>query len=397
MSLTLYLDERSWLRHFDEMEERYPGYLPVIKGNGYGFGNDMLTQTALRINKTTICTGTVEEARALEKLDAVSEMMVLTPVLTPLTDADRVEGRIYTVGSFAHLDYLASSFEALQQEIATSTDGHHVPTPLSIVIKCQSPMKRYGFTMAQLDELRRTLNKWNESAKIQIKIVGLSVHFPQLGMTDEQKERWIAEWMKAIQGWDSVPKQFYISHVDSPLYQKLTSQYPDYRFVMRLGTDLWLADKSFISTKSTVLDVKPVQKGEGYGYKQEKARRNGTLVFLAGGTANGVGLEAPTIAQSWRDRFKLTAFWLLSLANRHLSPFTFQGRRTWFAEPPHMQTSVLFFPSGENYPEVGDELAVKVRMTTAHFDRCVVQETVDGAEQVSPAVEGTNEGVRALN
>ncbi|SFS99035.1 alanine racemase [Marininema halotolerans] len=384
MSLTLYLDERSWLRHFAETEERFPEFLPVIKGNGYGFGNVRLTQTALRMDKHVICVGTIEEARTIEQSFSTVQTMVLTPVLTSLTEADHSEGRIYTVGSFTHLSHLVSALDSLQGEAPFSAEDG--PRKLSIVIKCQSPMKRYGFSLTQLDELHKTLKQWSEASNIQLEIAGLSVHFPQVGMSDEQKKTWFTEWISATKDWDVIPKDFYISHVSSPLFQQLKTRHPEYRFCMRLGTDLWLADKSFLSTKSMVLDTKPVQKGERFGYKQGKARKNGTLVFLSGGTANGVGLEAPSIARSWRDWLKLTAFWGLSMANRHLSPYTFRGRRTWFAEPPHMQTSVLFFPNGENYPEVGDELPVTVRMTTAHFDRCVVQEAEEEMAETARAL-----------
>jgi hypothetical protein len=57
--------------------------------------------------------------------------------------------------------------------------------------------------------------------------------------------------------------------------------------------------------------------------------------------------------------------------NRTLSPFSWAGRQRWFAEPPHMQVSLLFLPADVAPPAVGDELDVELRHTTTHFDRVV--------------------------
>jgi len=57
--------------------------------------------------------------------------------------------------------------------------------------------------------------------------------------------------------------------------------------------------------------------------------------------------------------------------NRSLSPFRWAGKQRWFAEPPHMQVSLLWLPSSVTPPAVGDELPVEVRMTTTHFDAVV--------------------------
>ena len=53
------------------------------------------------------------------------------------------------------------------------------------------------------------------------------------------------------------------------------------------------------------------------------------------------------------------------------SPFTIDGKQRLFAEPPHMQASMLFLPSGAHVPAVGDEVGVRVRFTATTFDRVV--------------------------
>jgi hypothetical protein len=41
-------------------------------------------------------------------------------------------------------------------------------------------------------------------------------------------------------------------------------------------------------------------------------------------------------------------------------------------EPPHMQVSMVWLPSGIAPPVVGSDVPVDVRMTTASFDRVVL-------------------------
>ena len=60
-------------------------------------------------------------------------------------------------------------------------------------------------------------------------------------------------------------ERIYVSHLSSEQYGRLVEQWPEVGFAMRLGTDLWLADKSFITTKSTVLDVQSIRRGERFG------------------------------------------------------------------------------------------------------------------------------------
>ncbi|WP_146172158.1 alanine racemase [Melghirimyces profundicolus] len=376
----------------EETEKRFPGFIPVIKGNGYGFGNRYLADEVLQAGKEDIAVGTVDEARQLEKTHSFREMIVLTPLLTELNVADLVPGRVYTVGSREQLRHLAASFERLLSDDRRAWTQTGAPFRLNILIKCRSAMKRYGFDLQEagkvLDWIREV-----ESDRVRIEVKGLSIHFPKTGMDFAAKEREIGNWLEAARKVGLPAGRMYVSHLTPDQFQNLTRQWPEVEFSMRLGTDLWLSDKSFIETKSTVLDVKEVKRGERFGYKQLRSYRNGWLVCVAGGTANGVGLESPASARGLKERLKLTVFWIFHLFNLHLSPFTYKGKRLWFAEPPHMQTSVLFFPSGSPVPEVGEELPVQLRMTTATFDRLVTDPEV---EELSGREEQEEKG-KALN
>ena len=134
---------------------------------------------------------------------------------------------------------------------------------------------------------------------------------------------------------------------------------------------MWLGDHDATEYRGAVLDVTRIAKGERYGYRQEKAAADGHLVVVAGGTSHGVGLEAPKALHGLMPRAKGVARAGLATVNRNLSPFVWAGKQRWFAEPPHMQVSILFLPSDVAPPAVGDELVAHLRHTTTQFDRVV--------------------------
>lgn len=93
--------------------------------------------------------------------------------------------------------------------------------------------------------------------------------------------------------------------------------------------------------------------------------------MIAGGTAHGIGMEAPTSAASGRQRLIALAQGGLEAAGRALSPYTVAGKKRWFLEPPHMQASLVLLPLTEQPPAIGDEVPVELRLTTALVDRIV--------------------------
>ncbi|MGB5017504.1 MAG: hypothetical protein WBO42_09785, partial [Candidatus Nanopelagicales bacterium] len=104
------------------------------------------------------------------------------------------------------------------------------------------------------------------------------------------------------------------------------------------------------------------------------------LVVVGGGTSHGVGMEAPSPAVSMRQRAVAAGTGALEASGRSRSPFSWDGKQRWFAEPPHMQMSLLWLSSddvrmavgrGGRVPAVGDELECRVRHTTSAFDRII--------------------------
>ena len=67
----------------------------------------------------------------------------------------------------------------------------------------------------------------------------------------------------------------------------------------------------------------------------------------------------PTGGATMRDRAARIAKGGLDAAGFVRSPFTVGGKQRLFAEPPHMQASMLFLPAGAPVPAVGDEVDVQ--------------------------------------
>ncbi len=126
--------------------------------------------------------------------------------------------------------------------------------------------------------------------------------------------------------------------------------------------------------RATVLDAHPVERGDVFGYRGRSAPAAGTILVVSGGTAHGIGLEAPTGGATLKDRASRIAKGGLDAAGWVRSPYTVAGKHRIFAEPPHMQASMLFVSAGVQLPEVGDEVDVRVRFTATTFDETVVSE-----------------------
>jgi hypothetical protein len=123
---------------------------------------------------------------------------------------------------------------------------------------------------------------------------------------------------------------------------------------------------------STVLDVHEVDRGDAFGYRGRTAPKAGHVLVVSGGTSHGIGLEAPTGDHSIRARAATLARGGLDAAGFVRSPFTVDGKQRLFAEPPHMQASMLFLPHGPHVPAVGDEVDVRVRFTATDFDKVII-------------------------
>ena len=85
MTFELDIDAERWRRGLQAVVENTPGIVPVIKGNGYGLGRDLLASEAKDLGVDVIAVGTYAEVPAA--LAAFGgDVMVLTPWRPFLTD-----------------------------------------------------------------------------------------------------------------------------------------------------------------------------------------------------------------------------------------------------------------------------------------------------------------------
>jgi hypothetical protein len=163
-----------------------------------------------------------------------------------------------------------------------------------------------------------------------------------------------------------------VSHLTQRELASLRTSYADFEVRPRVGTDLWLGDRGALRVTATVLDVHEVERGDLFGYRGRTVPKGGHILVVSGGTAHGIGLEAPTGDHSIRARAATLARGGLDAVGFVRSPFVVDGKQRLFAEPPHMQASMLFLPHGPRVPAVGDEVEVRVRFTTTDVDRVVI-------------------------
>jgi hypothetical protein len=161
----------------------------------------------------------------------------------------------------------------------------------------------------------------------------------------------------------------WVSHLGAAELATLGSSYADLTVRPRVGTDLWLGDRTALRVTATVLDAHALKRGDVFGYRGRTAPRDGHLVVVSGGTAHGIGLEAPKGQDGLKARAAVLARGGMDAMGLTRSPFWVGGKQRFFAEPPHMQASMLFLPAGTAAPEIGDLVDVRVRYTATTFDR----------------------------
>lgn len=183
--------------------------------------------------------------------------------------------------------------------------------------------------------------------------------------------RWAGLWQTETEVWsghNSPASRVWASHLDDDEMVAVVRSVPDITLRVRIGTRLWLGERSALHAAGTVLAVHPIADGTHIGYLQRTGPKDGTLVVVSGGTSHGIGLSAPTPAASIRQRVVTAGTGALDAAGRALSPFRWEGKQRWFAEPPHQHASMVWLPKGCVIPAVGDRMAADVRFTTSHFD-----------------------------
>lgn len=337
MPLTLRVDGDRWRNHLRKTVEVDPRLVPVAKGNGYGFTVGRLARRSQWLGVDTIAVGTYADVEQVRQRfpGRILIMQPWRPFLPDLSYDDRL---IHTVGRLEDLAALAN-----------------VTGSPRVVLEALTSMRRHGFPL-------ETLSAAAQSCR-GVRVEGHAVHLPLGGGHQAEVDRCMSAAPAA---------RWYVSHLAHHELDDLRSRHPDVDFRPRVGTSLWLGDRVALRARATVLDAHRVRRGDQAGYRRRRFNRAGTVLVISGGTAHGIALEAPTAAASTRQRAVALARGGLEATGHALSPYVVGGRARWFVEPPHMQVSLVFLPADAVAPAVGDEVEVRVRFTTTHFDHVVV-------------------------
>lgn len=354
MTLVLNVDGERWRRHLIETATALPGIVPVVKGNGYGFGVGGLAQRSTWLGEQagttgapldTIAVGTyLELPHAGSKFDG--DLLVLTP-WRPTGASDEIP------------EALGPRVIHTVSRVADARDLLERTPDARFVLEQLTSMRRHGMA-------RRELHQAAEIVGDHAGLAGVAMHLP-LNAASHLGE--VNRLLNDIVATGLPTRTVFVSHLTKTELATLATTYPDFTIRPRIGTDLWLGDRGALRVTATVLDVHPLERGEAFGYRGRSMPKSGHLLVVSGGTAHGIGLEAPTGEMSMRSRAATIARSGMDVVGLVRSPFSIDNNRRLFAEPPHMQASMLFLPSGARVPDVGEEIDVRVRFTTTRFDR----------------------------
>ena len=304
MTLRLVVDTTAWQQHVREVAQAAGDILPVVKGNGYGFGRTVLMTHAAQL-ATQVAVGTVHE---LGDVPSTLTPFVLTPLGMAVNSVPRSDA-VLTVTSqldLAHLTRLASRH--------------------AVVVKIRSSMQRFGVDVADATSLRRAAEDSGH------RVVGWSVHPPLVGTDDAH-----ADEVALLSAHLPSDLPIFASHIGAAVVS-LRERIP-HRVVVRTGTSLWLGDKSMVTLQADVLAERSLSAGTVAGYRGSRVDDESQLVIVGCGSSHGV-----TALDDGR------------------SPFHFAKQRLSMLEAPHMHTTMLV-TTNQPCPRVGDWVDVQQPMT----------------------------------
>jgi hypothetical protein len=270
----------------------------------------------------------------------------------------------------------------LSKVIAVLADSSVLSTDLGIkrvLIEGQTSMHRFGFAARDLISVAAEI-----SARFEV--LGLTLHSPisepvavhatafelpaRINKSNRLAE--IATWINTfeslalIHGWHRMVS---VSHISTNGVRELCESFSHYRFDVRSGSALWLGAPDALKVSATILAIQSLSDHTHVGYRQVDGHGHKSLLVVSGGTAHGIAMSAPTHANTMRKKAISLAEGVLQAAGRVRSPFSVGGENLIFAEPPHMQVSMLW--SSRTDLEVGQQIEVTVRNTTTNFDAVV--------------------------
>ena len=132
MPLTLYVDGPRWRTHLQAVRDAHPGIVPVVKGNGYGFGVERLAARAAWLGVDTVAVGMYHEVTPVAAAFR-GTVMVLTPWRPFETHVVFDSHVVHTVGRLEDLRALAEPGRRLRREAAGGARAAHLDAPARLL------------------------------------------------------------------------------------------------------------------------------------------------------------------------------------------------------------------------------------------------------------------------
>lgn len=323
MTLRLTIDEHAWQAHVDRCREVWTGLVPVVKGNGYGIGRELLATIAAPW-AAEIAVGTVHEIADVVAAAPNATVVALTPAAH--LDGPLAPNVVPTVGSVAHVAVLRDR----------GWRG-------AVAVKLASSMRRHGIEPDGLADLIGAVTAAHMT--VHQFVLHLPLATAQPAAEDAAFDETTA-WLRVLDRVAAAPLS--LGHVPIDAYERLRATHPDRAFRYRSGTSLWHGDKSFLHLGADVLEVRPIAAGNRAGYHRSLAAVSGHLVMVGAGSAHGV-----------------------AALDDGRSPFHHARRRLALLEAPHMHTTMVLVPDGDPVPSVGDWVDVQRPLISATADEVV--------------------------
>lgn len=344
--------------------------VPVIKGNGYGFGRAVLARESSGLGCHRIAIGTVWEL-GQSLADFAGEILVLEP----FNSVDEAAVNQWRQHLEHNADRILVTISNLDLASARSAGAKN------IYLEGRTSLSRFGMLHFDMQSLVNFSD---------LRVLGLSLHLPiaqstsKVNATTEISSAFdgatLSQSMSEIWNWIvlyeemstkfSLPKCISLSHISEKQIYALKKMMQNYNFDLkievRLGTNLWLGEPSAFQVRGTILEIHEMTHRQNVGYQQADSGNNKRLVVVSGGTAHGVALAAPSNTSSLRKKGIAIAEGFSQAVGKVRSPFSYAGKNLDFVEPPHMQVSMLW--SDDLSLKVGDQLECNVRNTTSSFD-----------------------------
>ena len=370
MTFTLTVNTEKFRNHTTKLNSEIVNeghrLVPVIKGNGYGFGRHTLIQESQHLGVSRIAIGTVWElSYALEHFSG--EVHVLEPINSLDSEAYLLWRKVIA----GHNNRIIATLSTPDLQMLTEIGVRR------FFLEGRTSLNRFGLTPEDLEQTIAQL-------PTHLQVEGLLLHLPitdsNLPSGNDKQDRnahlsgriaqchdWLDVYTK-IANSRGLNAHVSLSHISLDDLRVLKKTFPDFTFGLRLGTKLWLGDLSALKATGTVLAIHDISGSSAVGYQQRRATSSSRIAIISGGTAHGVALSAPITTTTLRKKVIAIIEGFYQAMNKVRSPFIYDGKNLLFVEPPHMHVSMVWLPSDSTL-KVGEMVECTIRQTTVTSDR----------------------------